>query len=95
MQDTWLETLLMMMCRLLAAQDYTLVLGMPGSGKTSTVVSAVQALVAAGRSVLLTAYTNSAVDNIALKLLHTQARAQVSCPTRVHKQPAFIMEFSC
>lgn len=53
-------------------------LGMPGSGKTSTVVSAVQALVAAGRSVLLTAYTNSAVDNIALKLRHAQALAQVS-----------------
>lgn len=81
MYTIWLETLLTMTCRLLAAEDYTLVLGMPGSGKTSTVVSAVQALVAAGRSVLLTAYTNSAVDNIALKLLHTQKRAQVSWST--------------
>ena len=66
------------MGRLLAAEDYTLVLGMPGSGKTSTVVSAVRALMAAGRSVLLTAYTNSAVDNIALKLLHAEAHSQVS-----------------
>ena len=61
-----------------------LVLGMPGSGKTSTVVSAVQALVAAGRSVLLTAYTNSAVDNLALKLLHAQARSQVNLPSIEH-----------
>ena len=66
------------MCRILTASDYMLVLGMPGSGKTSTVVSAVQALMATGRSVLLTAYTNSAVDNLALKLLHSQARSQVT-----------------
>ncbi len=66
-----------LLCRVLAAEDYTLVLGMPGSGKTSTVISAVQALVAAGRSVLLTAYTNSAVDNLALKLLQAHARSQV------------------
>ena len=65
-----------MVCRILAAEDYTLVLGMPGSGKTSTVVSAVQALMAAGRSVLLTAYTNSAVDNLALKLVQAQARSR-------------------
>ncbi|KAL6757709.1 P-loop containing nucleoside triphosphate hydrolase protein [Haematococcus lacustris] len=52
----------------LQMQDYTLILGMPGTGKTSTTVCAIQAMVAAGRSVLLTAYTNSAVDNICLKL---------------------------
>lgn len=42
----------------LAAQDYALVLGMPGAGKTTTIVAMVQALVAAGKSVLLTSYTN-------------------------------------
>ena len=44
--------------RVLAAQDYALVLGMPGAGKTTTIVAMVQALVAAGKSVLLTSYTN-------------------------------------
>lgn len=44
--------------RVLSAQDYALVLGMPGAGKTTTIVSMVQALVAQGRSVLLTSYTN-------------------------------------
>ncbi|KAL4448106.1 hypothetical protein ABPG75_005325 [Micractinium tetrahymenae] len=54
--------------RVLSAQDYTLVLGMPGAGKTTTIVNMVQALVGQGKTVLLTSYTNSAVDNILLKL---------------------------
>ena len=41
---------------------------MPGTGKTSTIVHAVRALLARGASILLTSYTNSAVDNILLKL---------------------------
>ncbi|KAF5825579.1 hypothetical protein DUNSADRAFT_8461, partial [Dunaliella salina] len=52
----------------LRMRDYALVLGMPGTGKTSTIVRAISALLCAGRTVLLTAYTHSAVDNIALKL---------------------------
>ncbi|CAM6059613.1 unnamed protein product [Sphagnum tenellum] len=54
--------------KILAARDYALILGMPGTGKTSTIVHAVNALLARGASVLLTSYTNSAVDNILLKL---------------------------
>ncbi|GAB4823940.1 hypothetical protein N2152v2_010986 [Parachlorella kessleri] len=54
--------------RVLAAKDYILVQGMPGAGKTTTIVSMVQALVAQGKSVLVTSYTNSAVDNILMKL---------------------------
>jgi DNA replication ATP-dependent helicase Dna2 len=44
--------------RVLAARDYALVLGMPGAGKTTTVVAMVRALVARGQRVLLTSYTN-------------------------------------
>jgi DNA replication ATP-dependent helicase Dna2 len=44
--------------RVLAARDYCLVLGMPGAGKTTTVVGMVRALVARGQRVLLTSYTN-------------------------------------
>ena len=54
--------------RLLMARDYTLILGMPGTGKTSTIVAAIRALVSSGKTVLLTSYTNSAVDNVLLKL---------------------------
>lgn len=41
---------------------------MPGTGKTSTMVYAVKALLMRGASVLLTSYTNSAVDNLLIKL---------------------------
>ena len=41
---------------------------MPGTGKTSTMVHAVKALLIRDSSILLTAYTNSAVDNLLMKL---------------------------
>ncbi|XP_056693295.1 DNA replication ATP-dependent helicase/nuclease JHS1 isoform X2 [Spinacia oleracea] len=53
---------------ILTAKDYALILGMPGTGKTSTMVYAVKALLMRGASVLLTSYTNSAVDNLLIKL---------------------------
>ncbi|KAK9100842.1 hypothetical protein Scep_024272 [Stephania cephalantha] len=54
--------------KILAAKDYALILGMPGTGKTSTMVHAVKALLMRGVSILLTSYTNSAVDNLLIKL---------------------------
>ena len=52
----------------LGCRDYALVLGMPGSGKTRAIVEVVRAAAAAGGGVLVAAYTNSAVDNVALRL---------------------------
>ena len=43
-------------------------LGFPGTGKTSTIAAAIMAMLACGKSVLVSAYTNSAVDNILVKL---------------------------
>ncbi|XP_039122512.1 DNA replication ATP-dependent helicase/nuclease JHS1 isoform X1 [Dioscorea cayenensis subsp. rotundata] len=54
--------------KILSAKDYALVLGMPGTGKTSTMVHAVKALLLRGGSILLTSYTNTAIDNLLLKL---------------------------
>ncbi|KAL9434767.1 hypothetical protein AB3S75_021104 [Citrus x aurantiifolia] len=54
--------------KVLTAKDYALILGMPGTGKTSTMVHAVKALLMRGASILLTSYTNSAVDNLLIKL---------------------------
>ncbi|XP_072744697.1 DNA replication ATP-dependent helicase/nuclease DNA2 [Anoplolepis gracilipes] len=53
----------------LAANEYVLIKGMPGTGKTQTLVALIELLQALGSSVLITANTHSAVDNVLLKLL--------------------------
>ncbi|KAF8634708.1 hypothetical protein AX15_000763 [Amanita polypyramis BW_CC] len=54
--------------RIISAQDYALVLGMPGTGKTTVIAALICALVQLGKTVLLTSYTHSAVDTILLRL---------------------------
>ncbi|KAJ9075154.1 DNA replication endonuclease-helicase Dna2, variant 2 [Entomophthora muscae] len=61
-QQTALKTVL-------SAQDYTLILGMPGTGKTTTIARMIRLLVRLGKSVLIAAHTHSAVDTILCKLL--------------------------
>lgn len=75
------------LCRyaqVLCARDYCMVLGMPGTGKTTTICHAVRALLARGASVLVTSHTNSAVDNILTKLHQqvTHRRAPVAATRR-------------
>ncbi|KAI0461345.1 hypothetical protein LJB42_001013 [Komagataella kurtzmanii] len=53
----------------LCTEDYSLILGMPGTGKTTVIAQIIRIMVANGKSVLLTSHTHSAVDNILLKLL--------------------------
>lgn len=55
--------------KVMSGRDYTLIQGLPGTGKTSTLEFLARLLVARGRRVLITAYTHSAVDNIMSKLL--------------------------
>jgi len=52
----------------ITASDYALILGMPGTGKTTTIASIIKTLVGNKKSVLLTSYTHTAVDNVLLKL---------------------------
>ena len=54
--------------KVMSAKNYALVLGMPGTGKTTTIAHIIRALVLKGKSVLLTSYTHTAVDNILLKI---------------------------
>lgn len=51
------------------AQDFAMIQGFPGSGKTAIIVFITRLLVALGKRVLLTSYTHSAVDNLLFKLV--------------------------
>ena len=57
--------------RAVAAEDFALIHGPPGTGKTYTIARLVRALVDQGDRVLLSAFTNRAVDN-ALEALQDQ-----------------------
>ncbi|TPX63675.1 hypothetical protein SpCBS45565_g06433 [Spizellomyces sp. 'palustris'] len=54
--------------KVMSALDYALILGMPGTGKTTTIAYIIQTLIKRGKTVLLTSYTHTAVDNVLLKL---------------------------
>jgi len=54
--------------KVLCSLDYTMILGMPGTGKTTVVAHLIRMLVEMGKTVLLSAYTHSAVDTILAKL---------------------------
>ncbi|WVQ99969.1 hypothetical protein IAU59_007112 [Kwoniella sp. CBS 9459] len=58
--------------KVMTARDYALILGMPGTGKTTTIAEIIKALVARGKSVLLASYTHSAVDTILMKLVNAE-----------------------
>jgi superfamily I DNA and/or RNA helicase len=53
----------------LAARDVALVFGPPGTGKTRTLVEVIRQALARGESVLVTAASNTAVDNLAERLV--------------------------
>lgn len=54
--------------KVMTALDYTLILGMPGTGKTTTITYLIQVLIENNNTILLASYTHSAIDNILLKL---------------------------
>jgi DNA replication ATP-dependent helicase Dna2 len=54
--------------KVLCSRDYTMILGMPGTGKTTVVAHLIRMLVEMGKTILLSAYTHSAVDTILAKL---------------------------
>ncbi|KAK8037880.1 hypothetical protein PG994_014647 [Apiospora phragmitis] len=73
--------------KVMSAKDYALVLGMPGTGKTTTIAHIIRALVRQGKSVLLTSYTHSAVDNILLKLKSDNTSIlRLGAPAKVHPE---------
>lgn len=70
----------------LLARDYALIQGMPGTGKTTVIAHLIKMLVDAKKTVLLTSFTNSAVDNILLKVKEDGVDfLRIGNPSRIHK----------
>jgi hypothetical protein len=57
--------------KVIAAEDFALIQGLPGTGKTETISFITRLLVMRGKRVLLTSYTHSAVDNLLCKLMES------------------------
>ncbi|KAL2021260.1 hypothetical protein VTK56DRAFT_7339 [Thermocarpiscus australiensis] len=73
--------------KVMSARDYALVLGMPGTGKTTTIAHIIRALIGQGKTLLLTSYTHTAVDNILLKLRHDNIPIlRLGAPAKVHPE---------
>ncbi|KAJ4393571.1 DNA replication endonuclease-helicase Dna2 [Gnomoniopsis smithogilvyi] len=73
--------------KVMSAKDYALVLGMPGTGKTTTIAHIIRALIAQNKSVLLTSYTHTAVDNILLKLRNDDIPIlRLGAPAKIHPE---------
>lgn len=53
----------------LTVNEYLLIKGLPGTGKTQTLAALIRLLVLAKKSVLVTSHTHSAVDNVLVRLM--------------------------
>ncbi|XP_070570774.1 DNA replication ATP-dependent helicase/nuclease DNA2-like [Ptychodera flava] len=74
-------------CNVLRCKTHSLIVGMPGTGKTTTIVNLVRVLIACKMSVLLTSYTHSAVDNILLKLKkHGLDFLRIGAVNKIHSE---------
>ncbi|MEO6288737.1 MAG: AAA domain-containing protein [Ginsengibacter sp.] len=68
-------------------EDITIVHGPPGTGKTTTLVEAIVQLVKAGEKVLVSAPSNTAVDNIAKGLIRSRLQVlRVGNATKVDQE---------
>lgn len=55
----------------IAADNYHMVLGTPGSGKTQAIVTLIRILAKMKKKVLVVSFTNQAIDNVLLRLKAT------------------------
>lgn len=53
----------------LTANEYLLLKGLPGTGKTQTLAALIRLFVMMDKSILITSHTHSAVDNVLIRLL--------------------------
>lgn len=71
--------------RVMSCEDYCLILGMPGTGKTSTIAAIIEQLAKQDKTVIVSAYTHSAVDNILMKLIDKDLKiVRLGDSSRIH-----------
>jgi ATP-dependent RNA/DNA helicase IGHMBP2 len=67
-------------------QDLLIVHGPPGTGKTTTLIEAIQQLIKKGKKILVSAPSNTAVDNIAIGLLQQGVKIlRIGNTSKVHE----------
>lgn len=82
--------------KVMSASHYALVLGMPGTGKTTTIAHIIRALAAKGKSILLTSYTHTAVDNILLKIRDAGLSIlRIGAEAKVHPEVREFANLAC
>ena len=62
----------------ISAEDFALIQGLPGTGKSATIAFITRLFISRGKRVLLTSYTHSAVDNLLCKLMDSGVMVQSS-----------------
>ncbi|GAB1739087.1 hypothetical protein NU219Hw_g3844t1 [Hortaea werneckii] len=75
--------------KVLSAEDYALILGMPGTGKTTTIAHIIRALLAEDKTILLTSFTHTAVDNILMKIRDIAPENSIlrlGVPAKIHPE---------
>lgn len=79
----------------LTCENYMLIKGLPGTGKTQTLIQLIQLLRIMKKSILITSHTNSAVDNILLRLKEKGIKfMRLGSASRVHASLREFQEFS-
>ena len=75
-------------------QDFLLIKGYPGTGKTTTIATLIAILINMDKKVLFTSFTNSAVDNLLLKILHDVTNFLVYLSIQIRNLSTFLFKFS-
>lgn len=78
----------------LTVNDYLLLKGLPGTGKTQTLTAIIRLHVLMGKSVLITSHTNSAVDNLLLRLMESDPSIKFIRLGSMSRTKAELIEFS-
>eukprot|EP00397_Hematodinium_sp_SG-2012_P002090 GEMP01002096.1.p1 GENE.GEMP01002096.1~~GEMP01002096.1.p1 ORF type:complete len:1380 (-),score=300.30 GEMP01002096.1:741-4880(-) len=71
--------------KVFTAEDFCIIAGYPGTGKTEVLAALLECLVNENLNVLLCAYTNAAVDNVLLRLIDSVHFVRVGNPNSMHK----------